>query len=81
MNALFVLFALVLLVAGAVWVCLSIPRMVGAALLLLLVATHGTPPLWLCAILAAGFATFAVVIVARALDEFGWRLVVATGGA
>jgi hypothetical protein len=79
-SALLVLFALLLLSAGAVWVCLSLPRVLAVALLLLLAATHGTPPLWLCAILAAGLATIVVAIAVRALDETGWRLMVATGG-
>jgi hypothetical protein len=80
MNALLGLFVLLLLAFGALWVCQSIARMSGTALLLSLVVTHGTPPLWLCATLAAGFATLAVAIAVRALDEFGWRLMVATGG-
>lgn len=80
MNALLGLFVLVLLALGALWVCQSIVRMSGATLLLSLVATHGTPPLWLCATLAVGFATVAVAIVWQSLAAFGWTLVSATGG-
>ncbi|MGH3378819.1 MAG: hypothetical protein ACRDP6_29235 [Actinoallomurus sp.] len=80
MNVFPVILALLLLAAGALWVCQSLSRVIAAALVLVLVATHGTPPLWLCATLAAGLATLAVAIAVRALDEFGWRLMVATGG-
>jgi hypothetical protein len=60
------------------WLCSS-PLRIGIAIVIA-AASHSAPSGWWVAALASLFATFAAVIVWRALRESGWSLMVSTGG-